>query len=89
MQEARAQRGGGGEWPRSAIWAGGAVCAVLLVGWMAAGAAVSPTVPDAMDGRCQAREQPQRERGEANGSRRQVPGGGARVFVGFDHFGDK
>ena len=38
----------GGEWPRDAMRAGGALCALLLVAWMAAVVTKSPTVPDAV-----------------------------------------
>ena len=46
------------------------VIAVLIVDGMAAGATVLPTVPGAMDGMRQAREQPQRERGVCAGQMR-------------------
>ena len=36
----------GGEWPCDTMRAGGALCAFLLVAWMAAGVTRSPAVPE-------------------------------------------
>ena len=59
----------GGEWPRDAMRAGGALCAFLLVAWMAAVVTRSPTVPDAVDLMAKA-SPPQRERGVGAGQER-------------------
>ena len=59
----------GGEWPRDAMRAGGALCAFLLVAWMAAVVTRSPTVPDAVDPMAKA-SPPQRERGVGAGQAR-------------------
>ena len=59
----------GGEWPRGAMRAGGALCAFLLVAWMAAVVTRSPTVPDAVDPMAKA-SPPQRERGVGAGQAR-------------------
>ena len=58
----------GGEWLRDAMRAGGALCAFLLVAWMAAVVAESPTVPDATAQMAEA-SQPLRERGVGRGRR--------------------
>ena len=39
----------GGEWPRNVRKAGGALCAFLLVAWMAAAVTRTPAVSDAVD----------------------------------------
>ena len=59
----------GGEWPRDVMRAGGALCAFLLVAWMAAVVTRSPTVPDAVDPMAKA-SPPQRERGVGAGQAR-------------------
>ena len=59
----------GGEWPRDAMRAGGALCAFLLVAWMAAVVTRSPAVPDAANPMAIA-SSPQRERGVGAGQTR-------------------
>ena len=59
----------GGEWPRDAMRAGGALCAFLLVAWMAAVVTRSPMVPDAVELMAKA-SPPQRERGVGAGQAR-------------------
>ena len=59
----------GGEWPRGARRAGGTLCAVLLVAWMAAAVTRSLAAPDATDLMAEA-SPPQRERGVGAGQAR-------------------